>query len=435
VTRISRICAAVAAAAAAVVVAAVALVAPAKAAVAGSRIRIVGRTMALHTQQLVKEDGKFPVGSERPKRQMFRGYACETRHILCRLCLAAIFISSRAGFSQAPAPDSPPLPRQHKTFPGSVPARMTKPLVANGYLVSHARTIRSNRLDDIAVTSLKTGDQAILPFWLENATEIRLESAGVTPGGHILLAGSYLRTSEDAYGVNFVSEVDLTGKIVATHDLREYTPERICSASDGTFWTFGQVWPMEDQEQDYSMLRRYSSSGALEHEYLPRATLGVHQPLNYHSQGAAPGGSPAVNQVYLACGDNSVAAYVGDGGPEFTWIEVNSRSGNSQTRSVARVRGLIVTGLALFSEHIAYASVAGRRFYQLIQGQGDSAGWVPISQPEATPPGPGATPANTDSSWLLLGRDGPDLVHVQVGTQLSSAPVLYWSRPGGSTAK
>ena len=347
------------------------------------------------------------------------------------VCTAATVatMSATVRLAHSLAPAEVQEPWQHRTLAAFALDR-TFPIISNGYLLAHRRTVTpATQQDAVFVLALKTAQERVVPFWLPEASEIRLEAAAIRANGSVLLGGSYSRRS-DSTEVTFVAELAPTGEIVARHNLDDYVPERLCGASDGGFWTFGQIFKQENAGGDYSFVRRYSSRGALVQQYFPRSLLPAGVTLDYRAQRR--------NTALLSCGDTSVGVYVGRGTApsvnltaRFVWFEVNASTGETRTLAVRNpAGGASITGLVLFSQGTAYASYENGGLFQLTNA-GSTGAWVPVpaAEPSVKAP-PGLTTGAADrrrAFGVLLGRDGTSLVHL-VG-RLSPRPTqtVYWS--------
>ena len=349
--------------------------------------------------------------------------------LVCTSAIVAV-LSAVVGAARPPASREVQEPWQRQTF-AAFSLQRSFPIISNGYLLAHKRTVTAEtHKDAVFVLTLKTRERRTIPFQLPGAFEIRLETAAVRANGNVLLGGSYTRSADDAAAATFVAELAQTGDLVARYDLANYLPERLCAAPDGGFWTFGQNFTQEHAGADYALLRRYSARGALVREYFQRSVLPAGVTLDYTAN--------SKNVALLACGDTSVAAYVGRGtppkvnlAPRFVWFEVNTRSGEARTLAVRNPGGAAgITGLVL-SEGTAYASYEKGGLFTLTS-DGSIGTWtrVPIAVPEGTVPAPpGVLVGESRREFgLLLGRDGDSLVHLR--GRLSPRPIqtVYWSR-------
>jgi hypothetical protein len=301
-----------------------------------------------------------------------------------------------------------------KTLPLSTEAfspLRTRPAAANGYLISTARTLTPERKDAIALTSLSTGQTQVLPFYLEGAKQIRLESATVTKDGDIVLAGWH-ETS------NFLATLDISGTLKHLEDTGSYTPMRVCSASDGSLWTFGQDSKADETQTDYAMLQRRTAEGKLAGSFLPKNSLHAKKPLNYHNQ------EPTSNFAALACGDESVATYVGIGTEAYVWSAIDTSTGKFYQTIVPRIADTKMTGLALTDANTAYMSTPDglyRLMTIVVPANGQHVSWwVHVGNAEndaAKTMGP------------LLGINDKYFVHFQSNGLLSKAARQGTSKP------
>jgi hypothetical protein len=309
------------------------------------------------------------------------------------------------------------------------------PVASNGYLLSFSRSISqgSDPAKGIFMSSLTTFQRRKIPFWVSGASSIHLDAGTVTAAGHVLMAGSYLRSTspEDLQSfhqnpskpqaTNFVAELDAAGNLVSVHDLQEFAPERICSAGDGSFWVLGQKWPLE-QSRKYFMLQHYSSSGALIQAYLPQ--IGKPDSPDYRIRNGL--GSP--NAAFLVCGDSSVGVFLQRTGG-YIWAEIDLSGGNQEIRKVTILRNAVPTGMALFSRGTVYAS------FRTLSHKGGATSYGPpvgiyklnMSQKqafwEAVPGGSDAAPYST-----VLGRHDGYLVHLKGTADPMKDPTVYWTQ-------
>ena len=351
-----------------------------------------------------------------------------SRHLLliatpfAALCFVGIPIT---GFSQTIAQNSLPLPSQQQSFPGAFATGRVFPVIANGYLLSFNRTITPGKSGSIYLTALANGQQATVPLQIPGAAKIRIESGTVSTDGTIVVAGSYGLSANSTSDVNFIAKLGLSGSMAGVFNLLDYTPERVCSESDGSIWTLGQVWADEDSgNSGYSLLRHYNSSGALVAQYFPRSLMPMQPKVNYHARVAGR------NYAFLECGASSVAAYVGKGTAGFLWFEVDLNSGTTFAWTVAAPVGGVINGIVLLSEHTAFASVNTGGLYRLTAGASGATTWTPV--PITVPAASGGTTtifSGANAISTLLGHDGTNLSYLKGPL----TPIVGQSDPQGDT--
>ncbi|HEX3683718.1 MAG TPA: hypothetical protein VHU83_14375 [Bryobacteraceae bacterium] len=288
------------------------------------------------------------------------------------------------------------------------------PTVSNGYLLSFSRKANVTQPHRFIVTSLLDGKQQSVQFSLKQPYSF-IEDASINASGHILVAASYVRSS-DGSPTNVFADLDPSAKESFLVNLGDYSPERICGGPDGTVWMLGQRWASEGSVPvpDYSMLRSYTSAGAAKGSYFERSTLGFSSAINFHKGERA---TPA----FLACGDASVGAYIGVPGTGVGyWAEVQKATGDLRLWTVPVLRDFRMTGIALLGSHAAYASFVSasgeRRLYRLGLNGNGSASWNPIALSEDISVHFGG----------LVGRDGNQLVYF-TANRTAGEVVLHWS--------
>jgi len=341
-------------------------------------------------------------------------------------------------------------PWRHVAMPSALarPADVASAIAQNGYLVSFTRLAAAEGTGAVFVTSLTTPQQRTLPFWVRGASALRLESASIDSGGHVLLAGAYTTSAQGAERlkayirsregsgasnaadvVNFVARLDPGGRILDVIDTKDYAPERLCESADQTFWTFGQKWSGDGvaASADDFVLRHYNREGAVVAQYLPGTWLSKTRLLNYH----APGGATA----FLACGPDSVGVYAAQAPAGlFMWAELDPTTGNIVRHDVRNPPAMRITGLALLSKGQVYASMAlqtqqgsqGKANPQQVWSTGLHrlvVGAEPSWEPVQTAP-------DGDAFARLLGSDGSSLIHLNGFRLPGHDPTVYWSKLG-----
>jgi hypothetical protein len=350
---------------------------------------------------------------------------------ICKGLLAGVlaylaFHSMVAGWAQGPTPAA----WKEAIFPAVfTPSGRSFPRMSNGYFVALPRTLAINRASaTIAVTPSSGGQGLLVPFSLNAASsvasKVRLEDAAVAPSGSLVLAGSYGRPDGPVTVTQgFLTVIDLNGAVKSTIPTGDFTPERVCASSDGTFWTLGQEEVKEGRQNlKYNMLQHYSIAGTMIGSYLPRSSLhAVRLPMNLHFHEAT------ASVAFLACGPQSVGAYIGTAA---TWFEVALPSGNTVQWPITRPSAdQLITGIALLGTHAVYATVgsltpsahAEHGLYQLFYDTPAArAKWQPVSYSTA------AVPGNPSNDVRLSGTDNGSLVVV---AGRPAAGKVLWIKP------
>jgi len=298
------------------------------------------------------------------------------------------------------------------------------PRVGNGYLWSFQHVISDSRNSTILVSSVASNERVQLPFWISGASVIRIEDVAVTPGHTVLIAGTFERSSDPSER-HFVTEMDLSGKTLATFDLGEYEPERVCGTQDGTVWTLGQIWSSENSGGSYSLLRHYSVSGELVRSYVERRDLPA-KALDLGGRFRQTGPPLVPGRTFLRCGEDTVGVYIG---PALTWIQVGTGDGEAKMSRVSPPSPTVaMSGLALLGSTV-YASFRGvipgdstKALYMLKFSPGGKSIWDLVRVKNASDKATGFQ--------RLVGSDGPSLVEL-VGQPrgLKGSNLLVWIRP------
>jgi hypothetical protein len=319
-----------------------------------------------------------------------------------------------------------PPSKQQMVGQSAISTTRTFPSVASGYLISFSRTANPSRPNLVSLTSLSTAQERQVSISWPSANPVTLLDATVLAGSSNILVAGTSTASTNAAAQNFVATIGPSGNILSTINLGPYTAERVCSASDGTFWTFGQQLAGEGIASGfaYDMLRNYRVDGTLRRSFLSRGTLGA-QILDFHPGGSVFGRD--TDYAAQSCGLESVGIFMGR--PVRQWIEIDMATGNLQRWSVDALKGGSFTGLTLITKNAVFASVLMN---------------PPPGNPSATPKRSLAVldihPADGGASWTpvadtgsqlifvrLLGRDGTSLVHLRGPQTPAVTPVLYWS--------
>jgi hypothetical protein len=341
-------------------------------------------------------------------------------------CLAVLVLSLMISASaQSASQTAPPAAQKQLTLDGAFSTERTFPVISNGYLISFSRVGASGNPISIVLHSLQTGNQQQILFSLPNASKVTLLDAAVSTGFNgIVVAGSYLLSGAGEEQA-FLGQVDFFGTVTSIVPLGAYTPERVCAASDSTYWTFGQQLSDEGSigtGNSYDMIRNYALDGSLKRSYLLRAALSP-AVLDFHPAGAVFG--YGVNLAALSCGSSSVGVYLGN--PVRTWFEVSYKTGQSKQSIIKALPGSVMTNLTLTSPGSVYASFAlpprnsgansGPGLYLLSLGSAGPGSWAKLPDSQDVP-----IPSR------LLGQDNGQLVYL-TGQSKPVTPVLYWSQP------
>jgi len=312
---------------------------------------------------------------------------------------------------------------QSKAVPSAFSSSLrfaTFPVLANGYLLSHARVVKTQDSPVVFLTSIASGEQRVFPLRIPGVTAVRIEHGAVTTSGRVLLVGSYSRsgqgaavlhdfaTTPGATGIyNFVARLDSIGALEQIFDLGDYTATRVCASADGSFWTVGEVWPEETRAgkpADYPILRHFNSSGTYLGGYVPRSSITRGGGVPNYRANVSNGRLP-----FLACSDQSVGAYLPRNPSGYTWVEVDLSTG-SVTRQIVtnNPAGLLVDGLV--------APSAGTIFASFIRG------------PKASLPEVDASPSSRGQILQM-----PGIYKLSLGAGKSNWQLVSGSPAGGTT--
>jgi hypothetical protein len=344
-----------------------------------------------------------------------------------------------------------PPPWQQKTFVNAFNLESYSfPQAANGYLWSFRERLTDNERHAIRIISLQDERVTDIPFGPKDAGTLWVNDVTITADHEVLVGGS--SSAGDGQLANFVVKLDFVGNVLGVFDIGSLEPGRVCSDTQGGFWTIGQDKNAETSNSNYDMLRKYSSAGVLLKSYL--ASDAVYSQLvprslenknaydlnlirRFHDPERSPG------NIFLVCGNSSVGAYISQ---TKTWVEVTDDR-VLQTWTVALpAKSTGVTGVVLLNERRVYASMRifskdgkgdfMRGLYALQFSQDGTASW-------ATVDGALMSRASIPEGFArLVGRDGPSLVYLRNGYATingtmfccspgyySGNPPLFWSRP------
>jgi hypothetical protein len=329
------------------------------------------------------------------------------------------------------------------------------PPVANGdRLLVFRRTIASPGEVALKVRAIRTGREWTSAFWIPGASAVRIETAALTTDGHALLAGLSTSAPEGAGRLNdaigrdlqsFAAEVEPSGRVLKTIDFGTYAVQRLCASDDGTFWTIGRDWKQEreaDIPETYHVVRQYSARGEMLSQFLPRHWLGPSPALD---DPGAPQVRPST--AFLACGQRSIVAYLAKTAQGFLVAEIDRSSGETRSRHVIRVPGLVMTSLAVLEDksiHATFAApVRARHGARATSPRQDSTDAAAGSR---SAPGLYTLDANSrpavwhpdaasrffSKAGSLIGTDGESLLVWRRAGALTNSS-LVWTTPGRST--
>jgi hypothetical protein len=111
---------------------------------------------------------------------------------------------------------------------------------------------------------------------LQGASRISLRAAGATQGGQIVAAGGAMMG--DGSNQYFIAEIGATGHTVQAIQLGDFSPQQVCTASDGTVWVLGYNQGSNDSaedsaEADTNILRHYDFANGLLGGYVSLRSL------------------------------------------------------------------------------------------------------------------------------------------------------------------
>ena len=107
---------------------------------------------------------------------------------------------------------------------------------------------------------------------VQGAARISLRAAGATQGGQIVAAGGAMMA--DGSNQHFIAEIGATGHTVQAIQLGDFSPQQVCTASDGTVWVLGYNQGSNDSaEADTNILRHYDFANGLLGSYVSLGSL------------------------------------------------------------------------------------------------------------------------------------------------------------------
>jgi hypothetical protein len=366
--------------------------------------------------------------------------ACFSELLAKRVTALACFLL--LAYWQADAQIMLPPSNQQRSFPSDFSYKKASfPEVNGNALISFSRTIgKQDPLKGVFITPLDTSQQRIVPFWISGASIVHLDSAAIDNHGSIFVVGSYLtsvnqddrqnfiRDLNDSHGINFLAKMDSGGSLLFLKDLGDYTAENVCVTRDNSLWAFGQSMPKEHtklgQEEDYAMIRNYSSDGELVKSYLKRANVEGKDSPNYRSM------TPSATPAFLVCGFSSVATFLQQPG-HLLWSTIDLSTGEiAQVRVPTPEKNTVPTNIVELDNSSIYAS-----FIRYTKTPNS-----PITFDDYADAGIFRLNRDSHATWQavssnenihysdLVGHVGDYIVHFQGVKSHSEEPTLFWTK-------
>ena len=243
--------------------------------------------------------------------------------------------------------------------------------------------------------------------WFPHATAVTLTDAAVTSSAGIVVSGG--AGNEGGSAALFIAAIDASGHMEKIIRTNTFVPTRICTADDGTIWSYG--W--DKAGAPYDMLRQFDFSTGELNSTLRRTTFPRRGFLYY---GSVP------PDVALRCDHGKIVLYLA---PTEEVIEYDPAAKKlTRWRWRGLPPGAQVTGFALTSDGEMFASFndsqKGREIAGLFRFRPNTSAeavWVPVKGMEYTR-GKGLR------RFDVLGNSGRDLV--LRGTK--SPASLNWGR-------
>ncbi|MGC1838357.1 MAG: hypothetical protein WA674_08440 [Candidatus Acidiferrales bacterium] len=143
-----------------------------------------------------------------------------------------------------------------------------------GYLVKREIENFQKDLPNVAIFD-GTGQKARQAVvWFPGSIRVLVASAAVTLDGRILAAGE--SDLPDGTAAPFIALTDLAGKLANVIQTKDFYPQNVCSAPDGTVWSFGNTFWDEEKRQPKpgETLRHFDFKKGQLGAYVPQATFG-----------------------------------------------------------------------------------------------------------------------------------------------------------------
>jgi hypothetical protein len=109
--------------------------------------------------------------------------------------------------------------------------------------------------------------------WFPQSIRVAITSAAVTSDGRIVASGE--ADKSDGTRAPFIALTDLSGKVTAVVQTKDFYPRNVCVAPDNTVWSFGGTWwdDVNDRPLPGNILRRFDFENGQLAAYLPRSTF------------------------------------------------------------------------------------------------------------------------------------------------------------------
>jgi hypothetical protein len=283
---------------------------------------------------------------------------------------------------------------------------------------------------DVTVTSLPKFKDSTLRISIDGAEGPIKVYGGVPTGANALaVVGTYSHAGSQG---GFLAVVDMKGKVQHLVETGAFVPRDVCMAKDGSLWVLGDdmskeslIWALgngtarSNAVGQYGLLQQFAQDGRRLGSRLPRSAL-------------RPRASDVTRHMiatlvasHIACGQESVGAYIAFGGQEF-WYETRNGEPSGRLWEISGRPDLArMSGISLPFAHTVFASFESSdrlALSELILGKNGIAKWVETvtRPPAASPDIPGLK---------LLGNQADRLVFINgVSQRAPYVPLVAWIR-------
>lgn len=288
-----------------------------------------------------------------------------------------------------------------------------------GYLISITPIMVSSGTSSVRLYNSSGNKVRESALWFPGATTVYIISAAVTDEGNIIASGTAVKA--DGTRAYFIAATDSSGNVTHVIQTNPFFPSEVCSASDGTVWSFGDLGTNSDLVPvDGDILRQFDFGKGLIHSHLPRSTFGKDPfpPAQRRKDG---------QEVYFRCLSDRLVIYTGtaDQYIEFDTVTASARRFRLD-RSVTNlpVRGFAVTNqgdvYGFLRDYFKPNAVQGL-FHLDVDSAAGYARWAPVMAASGAKGEPGVVVG-------LWGADGEYLVHGYADDP-AGRPGVSWSRP------